>query len=56
VLKEEDSMNIDEKMLEKADAKRGILQKVFQHASRGCEANEANEANEAKEAEEDPTN
>lgn len=37
ILKEEESMNIDEKMLEKADAKRGILQKVFQHASRGSE-------------------
>lgn len=35
VLKEEDSMNIDEKMLERADEKRGILTKVFQHASRG---------------------
>jgi SNF2 family DNA or RNA helicase len=49
ILKEEDSMNIDEKMLEKADEKRGILQKVFQHASRGvCEAQ--------CEVEEDPTN
>lgn len=47
ILKEEDSMNIDEKMLEKADEKRGILQKVFQHASRGaCTSSE----------EEDPTN
>lgn len=46
ILKEEDSMNIDEKMLEKADEKRGILQKVFQHASRGACA----------EIEEDPTN
>jgi SNF2 family DNA or RNA helicase len=36
ILKEEDSMNIDEKMLEKAYEKRGILQKVFQHASRGA--------------------
>jgi hypothetical protein len=35
VLKEEYSMNIDEKMLERADEKRGILNKVFQHASRG---------------------
>jgi SNF2 family DNA or RNA helicase len=35
ILKEEETMNIDEKMLEKADEKRGILQKVFQHASRG---------------------
>ena len=35
ILKEEDSMNIDEKMLEKADSKRGILQKVLKHASRG---------------------
>lgn len=46
ILKEEDSMNIDEKMLEKADEKRGILQKVFQHASRG-----ASSVND-----EDPTN
>jgi SNF2 family DNA or RNA helicase len=35
VLKEEDSMNIDEKMLEKADEKRGMLVKALQHASRG---------------------
>ena len=47
ILKEEDSMNIDEKMLEKADEKRGILQKVFQHASRGASCGEI---------EEDPTN
>jgi len=46
ILKEEDSMNIDEKMLEKADEKRGILEKVFQHASRGA----------VTEIEEDPTN
>lgn len=45
ILKEEDSMNIDETMLEKADEKRGILQKVFQHASRG-----------ETQIEEDPTN
>jgi SNF2 family DNA or RNA helicase len=50
ILKEEETMNIDEKMLEKADEKRGILQKVFQHASRGaCEA-------PSSEIEEDPTN
>jgi hypothetical protein len=47
VLKEEESMNIDEKMLERAEGKRGILQKVFQHASRGLVP---------VEAEEDPTN
>jgi len=46
VLKEEDSMNIDEKMLERADEKRGILNKVFQHASRG----------QIISVEEDPTN
>ena len=37
VLKEEDSMNIDEKMLAKADEKRGMLDIAFQHASRGEE-------------------
>ena len=47
ILKEEETMNIDEKMLEKADEKRGILQKVFQHASRGFVASPV---------EEDPTN
>ena len=35
VLKEEETMNIDEKMLNKADEKRGMLEKVFLHASRG---------------------
>ena len=35
VLKEEETMNIDEKMLDKADEKRGMLQQVFLHASRG---------------------
>ena len=35
VLKEEDSMNIDEKMLARVEEKRGMLEKVFQHASRG---------------------
>jgi SNF2 family DNA or RNA helicase len=38
VLKEEESMNIDEKMLGKAEVKRGVLDKLFQYASRGCEA------------------
>jgi SNF2 family DNA or RNA helicase len=37
VLKEEETMNIDEKMLEKASAKKGILENVFKHASRGDE-------------------
>lgn len=36
VLKEEESMNIDEKMLGKATAKRGVLDKLFQYASRGA--------------------
>lgn len=35
ILKEEETMNIDETMLQCADTKRGILDKVFQHASRG---------------------
>jgi SNF2 family DNA or RNA helicase len=35
VLKEEESMNIDETMLEKAEEKRGMLEKAFLHASRG---------------------
>lgn len=47
VLKEEDSMNIDEKMLTKAEEKRGMLTMAFEHASRGVQA-------EAAEAEEDP--
>jgi SNF2 family DNA or RNA helicase len=37
VLKEEESMNIDEKMLAKADEKRGLLDMAFKHASRGEE-------------------
>ena len=35
VLKEEETMNIDMAMLEKAEAKRSVLEKLFQHASRG---------------------
>jgi SNF2 family DNA or RNA helicase len=35
VLKEEDSMNIDVSMLEKAESKRGLLDQAFLHASRG---------------------
>ena len=35
VLKEEESMNIDETMLAKADEKRGMLKAAFLHASRG---------------------
>jgi hypothetical protein len=42
-------MNIDEKMLEKADGKRGMLEKVFQYASRGLCVAPA-----SKDAEEDP--
>ena len=35
VLKEEDTLNIDESMLASADGKRGLLEKAFLHASRG---------------------
>ena len=35
VLKEENSMNIDEKMLEKVEIKRDMLQRIFMNASRG---------------------
>lgn len=54
VLKEEDSMNIDETMLERVEEKRGMLEKVFQHASRGALAL-AQSAEEAEKAE-DPAN
>jgi SNF2 family DNA or RNA helicase len=40
VLKEEETMNIDETMLQKAESKRGMLEKVFLHASRGLQAKE----------------
>ena len=53
VLKEEDSMNIDETMLQRVEEKRGMLEKVFQHASRGALAL-AQSAEETKE--EDPAN
>jgi SNF2 family DNA or RNA helicase len=59
LLKEEETMNIDEKILEKAESKRGMLEKIFLHASRGLpeqkpepEAEAAPEA--APEAEEAP--
>jgi len=35
VLKEEDTMNIDMAMLNKAEGKRGMLQRLFEHATRG---------------------
>jgi SNF2 family DNA or RNA helicase len=35
VLKEEDTLNIDEAMLTSAEDKRGLLEKAFLHASRG---------------------
>jgi SNF2 family DNA or RNA helicase len=54
VLKEEETMNIDEKMLEKADGKRGMLEKVFQHASRGLHVASASASADAKAEEEDP--
>lgn len=37
VLKEEETMNIDVAMLEKADTKRGMLERLFVHASQGYE-------------------
>lgn len=37
VLKEENSMNIDEKMLEKVEVKRDMLQRIFVHAAKGVE-------------------
>ena len=56
VLKEEETMNIDEKMLNKADEKRGMLEQVFLHASRGLVPTALPVA-EAQEVEaEDPTN
>jgi len=40
LLKEEETMNIDEMMIEKAESKRSILISAFQHASRGIEEEE----------------
>ena len=37
VLKEEGSLNIDMAMLNKADEKRGVLEKIFGFASKGTE-------------------
>jgi hypothetical protein len=50
LLKEEETMNIDEKILEKAESKRGMLEKIFLHASRGLpEQKPEPEAEEAPE-------
>jgi SNF2 family DNA or RNA helicase len=54
VLKEEESMNIDEKMLSKVEVKRGVLDKLFQYASRGCEATAPQEPVEIDSDAEDP--
>lgn len=43
VLKEEDSLNIDQAMLEKAMVKSDLLKRTFQHASRGIEEKEKDE-------------
>lgn len=51
LLKEESSMNIDDAMIEKAEAKRDLLKNIFKHASKGCVA----EPEEVEEAEEDPS-
>lgn len=53
VLKEEETMNIDEFMLGKADEKKGILEKAFQHASRGLQADADAEADAEVDAEAD---
>jgi SNF2 family DNA or RNA helicase len=50
VLKEEESMNIDEKMLAKAETKRGMLEKLFQYASRGKIVSEEPVDDDASEA------
>jgi SNF2 family DNA or RNA helicase len=52
VLKEEETMNIDETMLAKAEEKRGMLEQAFLHASRGIKAAPMSTMDES----EDPTN
>jgi len=59
LLREEESMNIDKKMLEKVEEKRDVLAKLFTHAShaKGCEASEAilkEHFAEAEQVSEDP--
>lgn len=56
VLKEEDSMNIDETMLQRVEEKRGMLEKVFQHASRGALIAPQQSAEAQSAEEEDPAN
>jgi hypothetical protein len=51
VLKEEDSMNIDAMMLEKVEAKRSMLGRLFTHASRGGLGGDL-----GREEDEDPSN
>ena len=53
VLKEENSMNIDETMLAKAEEKRGLLEKAFLHASRGLLKPEAKAEEAAEEVPEE---
>ena len=50
VLKEESSMNIDEKMLEKVEIKRDILHRIFMHASRGGDSHRGGLATEKEHA------
>ena len=47
ILKEEETLNIDSMMLEKADDKRGQLQMLFSHASKGLEQPQEAEGNDA---------
>jgi SNF2 family DNA or RNA helicase len=54
VLKEEESMNIDEKMLGKAEVKRGTLNKLFQYASRGASVSEEPVEEEESDSEPEP--
>jgi len=46
VLKEEDTMNIDESMLSKAEEKRGMLEQAFLHATRGVKTVAMDESEE----------
>ena len=51
ILKEEASMNIDDKMLSKAEGKRDVLHKVLEYASRGSVGDEPEEGAGALEGE-----
>lgn len=50
LLKEEETMNIDDRMISKAEAKRGMLEKLFQYAARGLKDPEIVESEAGSEA------